>query len=98
MSDSEDSTVMHSGELLFLEDVPQKMQVEVARREIPMKDIMTWKRDTLVEFEKIAGESVEVLIGGQLIARGEVVIVNDRFGVRISEITHPNEKPGGAKK
>jgi flagellar motor switch protein FliN/FliY len=51
-----------------------------------------------VEFDKIAGESVEVLIGDQLIARGEVVVVNERFGVRISEITHPSEKPGNIKK
>ena len=51
-----------------------------------------------MEFKKIAGDTVEVLIGDQLIARGEVVVVNERFGVRISEITHPNEKPGNIKK
>ena len=52
----------------------------------------------IVEFDKIAGESIELLIGDQLIARGEVVVVNERFGVRISEITHPSEKPGNIKK
>ena len=81
-----------------MEDVLQALQAEVARREIPLQTVMTWRKDTIVEFDKIAGESVEVLIGDQLIARGEVVVVNERFGVRISEITHPSEKPGNMKK
>ena len=98
MSNEEESTLISAGKLHFLEDVPQALQAEVARREIPLKTVMTWKKDTVVEFDKIAGESVEVLIGDQLIARGEVVVVNERFGVRISEITHPSEKPGNIKK
>ena len=98
MSNEEESSLISSGRLHFLEDVPQALQAEVARREIPLKTVMTWKKDTVVEFDKIAGESVEVLIGDQLIARGEVVVVNERFGVRISEITHPSEKPGNIKK
>ena len=98
MSNEEESAFISSGKLHFLEDVPQALQAEVARREIPLKTVMTWKKDTVVEFDKIAGESVEVLIGDQLIARGEVVVVNERFGVRISEITHPSEKPGNIKK
>ena len=98
MSNEEESALNSSGRLHFLEDVPQALQAEVARREIPLKTVMTWKKDTVVKFDKIAGESVEVLIGDQLIARGEVVVVNERFGVRISEITHPSEKPGNIKK
>ena len=98
MSSEEESTPISAGKLRFLEDVPHALQAEVARREIPLKNIMTWKKDTVVEFDKIAGESIELLIGDQLIARGEVVVVNERFGVRISEITHPSEKPGNIKK
>jgi len=97
MSNEEESVSVSSGRLHFLEDVPQSIQVEVARSEIPLKTVMTWKKDTIVEFKKIAVDSVEVLIGDQLIARGEVVVVNERFGVRISEITHPSEKPGNIK-
>ena len=98
MSSEEEETTISTGKLRFLEDVPHALQAEVARREIPLKTIMTWKKDTVVEFDKIAGESIELLIGDQLIARGEVVVVNERFGVRISEITHPSEKPGNIKK
>ena len=97
MSNEEESVSVSSGRLHFLEDVSQSIQVEVARSEIPLKTVMTWKKDTIVEFKKIAGDSVEVLIGDKLIARGEVVVVNERFGVRISEITHPSEKPGNIK-
>ena len=98
MSSEEESTSISSGKLRFLEDVLHALQAEVARKEIPLKTIMTWKKDTVVEFDKIAGDSIELLIGDQLIARGEVVVVNERFGVRISEITHPSEKPGNIKK
>ena len=98
MSSEEESSSISRGKLRFLEDVPHALQAEVARREIPLKTIMTWKKDTVVEFDKIAGDSIELLIGDQLIARGEVVVVNERFGVRISEITHPSEKPGNIKK
>ena len=97
MNEAEVSKDLAHGNLEFLNDVSQQIQVELARKEIPMKTIMSWKKDTVVEFEKIAGESVEVLIGDKLIARGEVVVVNDRFGLRISEITHPSENPGGNK-
>ena len=98
MSSEEESASISPRKLRFLEDVPHALQAEVARREIPLKTIMTWKKDTVVEFDKIAGESIELLIGDQLIARGEVVVVNERFGIRISEITHPSEKPGNIKK
>ena len=45
-----------------------------------------------MKFDKIVGSTIDVLIGDRLIARGEVVVVNDRYGVRINEITHPDEK------
>ncbi len=80
--------------LAFLEEVPHSLEVEIARKDIPLKEVVSWKKDTVVEFEKSVGKSAEVLIGDQLVARGEVVVVNGRYGIRISEITHPSEKPG----
>ena len=56
MSNEEESVSVSSGRLHFLEDVPQSIQVEVARSEIPLKTVMTWKKDTIVEFKKIAGD------------------------------------------
>ena len=77
----------------FLADAPQVMQAEVARSKVSLYDVMLWKKDTVIKFDKIVGSTIDVLIGDRLIARGEVVVVNDRYGVRINEITHPNEKP-----
>ena len=76
----------------FLADAPQIIQAEIARTQFTLYDVMQWKQDTVVKFDKIVGSTIDVLIGERLIARGEVVIVNDRYGVRINEITHPNDK------
>lgn len=81
----------------FVEDVPMRMHAEVARTELPLRDILSWKAGSVVKFDKIIGDPIEILIGEQLIARGEVVVVNKRFGVRISEITRPDEKIGGLR-
>ncbi|MBS1255640.1 MAG: Flagellar motor switch protein FliN [Deltaproteobacteria bacterium] len=76
----------------FLADAPQIMQAEIARSNVSLHDVMLWKQGTVVKFDKIIGSTIDVLIGNRLIARGEVVVVNDRYGVRINEITHPDEK------
>ncbi|MBF0276723.1 MAG: flagellar motor switch protein FliN [SAR324 cluster bacterium] len=81
----------------FMEDVPVKLYAEVARTETPLRNILSWKTGSIVKFDKVIGEPVDVLIGDQLLARGEVVVVNNRFGIRISEITRPDEKVGNAR-
>ena len=96
VSKSNTDSVFHT--LQFVEDVSQHLQVEIARREIQLRDILSWKTGAIIEFPKIIGEPMELLIGEHLIARGEVVVVNDRYGIRISEITRPDEKPGELKR
>ena len=76
----------------FLSDTLQVMQAEIARKKFSMNEVMLWKEETVVILDKIVGSPIDILIGERLIARGEVIVVNDRFGVRISEITHPDEK------
>ena len=92
---SADSTINDTlqHKLDFLADAPQVMQAEVARSKVSLYDVMLWKQGTVIKIDKIVGSTIDVLIGDRLIARGEVVVVNDRYGVRINEITHPNEKP-----
>ena len=53
---------------------------------------MQWELESVVMFEKIVGSPIDVLIGDRLLARGEVVVVNNSYGVRFNEITHPDEK------
>ena len=96
LSKSNTDSVFHT--LQFVEDVAQHLQVEIARREIQLRDVLSWKTGAIVEFSKIIGEPMELLIGEHLIARGEVVVINDRYGIRISEITRPDEKPGDLKR
>ena len=79
----------------FLKDVPQKIQVELARKEISLQKIIKWKKGEIINFDKIAGDKFDVIIGETLIARGEIVIINDKFGLKINEITRPGEIPGG---
>jgi len=79
--------------LKFLADASHVMQAEIARTDISLNEVMLWKQGTVVVLDKIAGSTVDVLIGDRLIARGEVVVINERFGDRISENTHPDEKP-----
>ena len=80
-------------QLKFLADASHVMQAEIARTEISLQKVIQWELGSMVIFEKIVGSPIDVLIGDRLIARGEVVLINDRYGVRISEITHPDEKP-----
>ena len=85
-------------DLEFLADVPQRLEAEVARAEISMTEIARWEVGSVVRFDKVPGESVDLLAGDRLIARGEVVIVNDRYGLRVSEITHPDERVNGRRR
>ena len=85
-------------DLEFLADVPQRLEAEVARAEISMTEIARWEVGAVVRFDKVPGEPVDLLAGDRLIARGEVVIVNDRYGLRVSEITHPDERVNGRRR
>jgi len=59
-----------------------------------VKKILNLKKGNIVVFEKIVGEPMDIVVGNRLMARGEIVVVNERYGVRISEVTRPEEKIG----
>ena len=88
----EDEDALHS--VKFIEDVPLMMIVEIGRTEMEVQDILNLKKGNLVVFEKIVGEPMDIVVGDRLMARGEIVVVNERYGVRISEVTRPEEKIG----
>ena len=89
---SDQDDVYHT--VKFLEDVPMIMNVEIGRTEMSIKEVLNLKKGSVVEFKKIVGEPMDVLVADRLMARGEVVVVNERYGVRISEVTRPDEKIG----
>ena len=78
----------------FVEDVPMLMSVESGRTEMNLKDILNLKKGSVVEFPKVVGEPMDVVVSERLMARGEVVVVNENYGVRISEVPRPDEKIG----
>ena len=78
----------------FLEDVPLLIIAEIGRTEINVENVLNLKKGNLVVFDKIVGEPMDIVVGDRLMARGEIVVVNERYGVRISEVTRPEEKIG----
>ena len=87
-----DDAIYHSTK--FIEDVPLLIIAEIGRTQISVQKVLNLKKGNLVEFNKIVGEPMDVVVGGRLMARGEIVVVNERYGVRISEVTRPDEKIG----
>ncbi len=87
-----DDAIYHSSK--FIEDVPLLIIAEIGRTQISVQKVLNLKKGNLVEFNKIVGEPMDVVVGGRLMARGEIVVVNERYGVRISEVTRPDEKIG----
>ena len=89
---NEDEDSLHS--VKFVEDVPLIMIVEIGRTDMEIQDILNLKKGNIVAFEKIVGEPMDVVVGDRLMARGEIVVVNERYGLPISEVTRPEEKIG----
>jgi len=73
-------------------DVPLSVTVELGRKTLSVKDILGLVPGSLVELEKLAGENVDLLVNGKLFARGEVVVIDENFGVRVSSIVTPKER------
>lgn len=76
----------------ILMDIKLQLTVELGRTELPIKKVLELTRGSIIELEKVAGEPVELYANGKLIAHGEVVVIEDNFGLRITSITDPEER------
>lgn len=76
----------------FILDVPLRVTVELGRTRMMIRDILQLAQGSVVELSKFAGEPLEVLVNDKLIARGEVVVVNEKFGIRLTDIISPVER------
>ncbi|MCD6290982.1 MAG: flagellar motor switch protein FliN [Anaerolineae bacterium] len=76
----------------LLLDVPLRVTVELGRTEMPIREVLGLTPGSVVELSKIAGEPVDILVNGKLIARGEVVVIDDMFGVRVTDIIPPSAR------
>jgi flagellar motor switch protein FliN len=73
-------------------DIPVQLTVELGRTKIPIKNILQLAQGSVVELDALAGEQMDVLVNGYLIAQGEVVVVNEKFGIRLTDIVTPSER------
>ncbi len=77
-------------DLIF--DIPLEVSVELGRTKMPIKDLLQLGEGSIIELKKLAGEPIEILINERLVARGEVVVVNEKFAVRLTDIISTTDR------
>ncbi|RMG43377.1 MAG: flagellar motor switch protein FliN [Candidatus Dadabacteria bacterium] len=80
--------------LEFLNDVPLGISVEFGRNELNIRRLLQLDRGSVIELEKLANEPLDIRVNGKLIARGEIVVVNDKYGIRVTQIMDPEGLDG----
>ena len=73
-------------------DVPVMVSMEIGRSRISIRNLLQLNQGSVVELDRLAGEAMDVLVNGTLVAQGEVVVVNDKFGIRLTDIISPSER------
>ena len=87
-----DPKSIRSGNLDLILDVPLNVSVELGRSKMVINDLLQLARGSIIELSKLAEEPLDVLVNGKMIARGEVVVVNDKFGIRLTDVISPTER------
>jgi len=72
--------------------VPVMVSMEIGRSRISIRNLLQLNQGSVVELDRLAGEPMDVLVNGTLVAQGEVVVVNDKFGIRLTDIISPSER------
>lgn len=78
--------------LSLIMDIPLRVAVELGRTKMVVNDLLNLGQGSVIELSKLAGEPMEVLVNDKLVARGEAVVVNEKFGVRLTDIISPSER------
>ncbi len=78
--------------LTLIMDIPLRVAVELGRTKMVVNDLLNLGQGSVIELNKLAGEPMEVLVNDKLVARGEAVVVNEKFGVRLTDIISPSER------
>jgi flagellar motor switch protein FliN len=94
---SASATGASAGNLDFILDIPLEITVELGRTRMVINDLLKLCQGSIIELSKLAGETLEILANQRLIARGEVVVVNEKYGIRITEIMSPRERIASLK-
>lgn len=86
------NTAAATSDLDMILDIPVQLTVELGRTKMPIKNLLQLAQGSVVELSGMAGEPLDVMINGFLIAQGEVVVVNDKLGIRLTDIITPSER------
>lgn len=73
-------------------DIPVTLSMEVGQTDIPISNLLQLNQGSVIELDRVAGEPLDVMVNGTLIAHGEVVVVNDRYGIRLTDVISPQER------
>lgn len=73
-------------------DIPVKISMEVGATSMPIRKLLQLNKGSVIELERLAGDPLDVLVNGTLIAHGEVVVVNEKFGIRMTDVVSPSER------
>lgn len=79
-------------ELELILDIPVSISMEVGRTSITIRNLLQLNQGSVIELDRLAGEPLDVLVNGTLIAHGEVVVVNEKFGIRMTDVISPSER------
>lgn len=82
----------NTNNLNFILDIPLEVTVQLGRTNMLVNDLLKLGQGSVIELEKMAGETLEILANQKLVARGEVVVINEKFGIRVTEIISPTER------
>ena len=92
-AEQEEAAPADSGRNLnLIMDIPLRVSVELGRAKMVVSDLLNLGQGSVIELSKLAGEPMEVLVNDKLVARGEAVVVNEKFGVRLTDIISPRER------
>ncbi len=80
------------GSMDMILDIPVTISMEIGRSKIPIRNLLQLNQGSVVELDRLAGEPLDVLVNGTLIAHGEVVVVNEKFGIRLNDVISPAER------
>lgn len=92
LKSADTATLGESKDIGFLLDVPLQVTVEIGRSKILVKNLLQMVEGYVVELDKLAGEPLDLYVNSRLIARGEVVLVNDKLGLRLTDVVSPSER------
>lgn len=83
------------GNLELVKDVKMNVTVELGRTNLPLKEVLQLGENSVIKLDRLAGESIDLLVNGRLIARGEVVVIGNNFGIKVTEVHRPESLMSG---